>query len=73
MANTAICKFRSIFETKNPVLLRTFIDNYSKSENKKIQGFVKGLIRDFDAVDLAVSSNLSNGFVEGINNKKSYQ
>lgn len=57
------------FWDKNPVLLRTFIDNYSKSEIKKIQGFIKGMIRDFDAVDLAVSSNLSNGFVEGINNK----
>lgn len=64
-----ICEFRRIFETKNPVLLRIFIDNYSKSEIKKIQGFIKGMIRDFDAVDLAVSSNLSNGFVEGINNK----
>ncbi len=64
-----ICEFRRIFETKNPVLLRTFIDNYSKSEIKKFQGFIKGMIRDFDAVDSAVSSNLSNGFVEGINNK----
>lgn len=64
-----MCEFRRVFETKNPVLLRTFIDNYSKSEIKKIQGFIKGIIRDFDAVDLAVSSNLSNGFVEGINNK----
>lgn len=27
------------------------------------------MIRDFDAVDLVVSSNLSNGFIEGINNK----
>ncbi len=64
-----IREFRRISETKNPVLLRMLIDNYLKSEIKKIQGFVKGLIRDFDAVDLAVSSNLSNGFVEGINNK----
>ena len=64
-----ICELRRIFETKNPVLLRTFIDNYSKSEIKKIQGFIKGMIRDFDTVDSAVSSNLSNGFIEGINNK----
>lgn len=45
------------------------MDNYLNSEIKKIKGFVKGLLNDFDAVDLAVSSSLSNGFVEGINNK----
>ena len=64
-----VCEFRNIFQTQNPALLRTFMDNYLNSEIKKIKGFVKGLLNDFDAVDLAVSSSLSKGFVEGINNK----
>lgn len=51
------------------MLCDAFIYVVIRSEIKKIQGFIKGIIRDFDAVDLAVSSNLSNGFVEGINNK----
>lgn len=41
----------------------------SKKVYGKFQNLAKGLIYTFYAVNLAISSNLSNGFVEGINNK----
>ena len=35
----------------------------------RIKSFATGLINDYDAVKNAVVSDLSNGFVEGNNNK----
>lgn len=61
--------FREIFRRKNMPLLYLFIERYKSSELKEIACFAKGLEKDFTAVENAVASPLSNGFVEGTNNK----
>lgn len=52
-----------------PLLLYLFIDRYQKSGMKELSRFAKGLERDLDAVENSVASPLSNGLVEGTNNK----
>lgn len=64
-----ILEFREIFRWKNPYLLFLFIDNCKKSDNVKLSRFADGLNQDLEAVFNAVVSDLSNGYVEGINNK----
>lgn len=64
-----IDEFRQIFIKKNLPRLYLFIEKYKKSEFALIASFAKGLERDIDAVENAVASPLSNGFVEGINNR----
>lgn len=62
-------EFREIFIKKNMSLLYIFVDKYSRSSTKELATFAKGLERDMDAVENAVASPLSNGFVEGTNSK----
>lgn len=64
-----IREFREIFEKKNMSLLYLFIESYKGSKIKEISSFAAGLEKDIEAVENAVASNLSNGFVEGTNNK----
>lgn len=64
-----ILEFREIFRWKNPCLLFLFIDNCKEGNNAKLSRFSDGLNQDLEAVLNAVVSDLSNGFVEGINNK----
>lgn len=47
------------------VLLYLFIEKYQKSQIKEFASFAKGLEKDIAAVENAVSSSKSNGFVEG--------
>lgn len=61
--------FREIFDKKNMPLLYIFIENYKKSTYNELMNFILGLERDLSAVENAVASDLSNGFVEGFNNK----
>lgn len=61
--------FREIFEKKNMPNLYLFIARYKNSEIKEIASFANGLQRDISAVENAVASPLSNGFVEGTNSK----
>lgn len=61
--------FRNIYIAKSTELLKLFIDKYSESNIKSIKSFTKGLLLDYDAVKNSVVSDLSNGFVEGNNNK----
>lgn len=61
--------FRQIFIHKSMPCLYLFIDHYKNSEFAPIASFAKGLERDIEAVENAVASPLSNGFVEGINNR----
>lgn len=61
--------FRAIYDQKNCELLDEFIEHYSLSRSKPLASFASGLIRDLDAVKNSVTSELSNGFVEGTNNK----
>lgn len=64
-----VIEFRKIFIEQAPHLLYAFIDNCISTASVKLRSFAKGILQDFDAVDQAVSSQLSNGFVEGTNNK----
>jgi transcriptional regulator with XRE-family HTH domain len=61
--------FRYIFSERNMPSLYLFIEEYSKCDISEIRSFAKGLQRDLDAVENAVASNLSNGFVEGTNSR----
>lgn len=61
--------FREIFSRKNMPLLYLFIERYKSSELKETACFAKGLEKDITAVENAVASPLSNGFVEGTNSK----
>lgn len=62
-------EFRHMFEVRSIPMLHLFIERYKGSELKEISVFAKGLERDIEAVENAVSSELSNGFVEGTNSK----
>ena len=64
-----IREFRGIFERKNLPYLHCFIEKYKSTELKEIARFAQGLEKDLEAVENAVASSLSNGFVEGTNNK----
>jgi hypothetical protein len=61
--------FRNIYIEKNADLLKQFTDKYSSSEIKAVKSFTSGILADYDAVKNSVISDLSNGFVEGNNNK----
>ncbi len=64
-----ICEFQKIFEMKHIPLLHTFINKYKDSKIREIRSFTRSLNRDINAIENAVYSTLSNGFVEGTNNK----
>lgn len=64
-----IREFRELFSKKNLPMLYLFIKRYQNSKIKELASFARGLDRDIDAVENAVSSHLSNGFVEGHNSK----
>jgi transposase len=49
--------------------MEQFIERYGKCNIALIKSFASGLRGDIDAVRNSVTSNLSNGFVEGCNNK----
>jgi hypothetical protein len=61
--------FRNIYIEKSTDLLKQFTEKYSTSGIKSIRSFASGLLIDYDAVQNSVTSDLSNGFVEGQNNK----
>lgn len=64
-----IIDFKSVFSSKDAKMLELFIEVYHGTKPRQIAAFVNGLARDFAAVSNAVTSPLSNGYVEGINNK----
>jgi hypothetical protein len=64
-----IASFRRIYAEKDVGLLDQFIEEYSTCQLPPIKSFASGLRGDLDAVRNSVTSDLSNGFVEGINNK----
>lgn len=64
-----IMDFRKIYREKSVALLEEFIERYAASSSKPLSSFASGLRTDIDAVKNSVTSDLSNGFVEGINNK----
>ena len=64
-----IKEFRNLFNKKNLPLLYLFIDRNKSSQIKELASFATGLEKDISAVENAVASDLSNGFVEGTNSK----
>jgi len=64
-----VLDFRRIYNEKSVALLKQFIEQYSQSASKPICSFASGLRGDLEAVKNSVISELSNGFVEGNNNK----
>lgn len=67
--SACIRQFRELFRKKSMGLLYLFIENYRNSKKKELAGFASGLNKDILAVENAVASDLSNGFVEGTNSK----
>ena len=66
---SCIREFREIFQKKNMPCLYLFIEKYKNSDLKELSRFASGLEKDLSAVENAVASPLSNGFVEGTNSK----
>ena len=66
---SCIQEFREIFQKKNMPYLYLFIEKYKNSDLKELSRFASGLEKDLSAVENAVASPLSNGFVEGTNSK----
>lgn len=66
---SCIKEFRHIFKTEHQSELYSFVDKYRRSDLKQLCNFITGLEKDLEAVENAVSSPLSNGFVEGTNSK----
>ena len=58
-----------MFSQKNRPKLYLFIEKYKHSVIKELASFANGLEKELDAVENAVASELSNGFVEGTNSK----
>lgn len=46
-----------------------FIEKYKNSDLKELSRLASGLEKDLSAVENAIASPLSNGFVEGTNSK----
>lgn len=66
---SCIREFREVFQKKNMPCLYLFIEKYKNSELKELSRFASGLEKDLSAIENAVASPLSNGFVEGTNSK----
>lgn len=66
---SCIREFREIFQKKNLPCLYLFIEKYKNSDLKELSRFASGMEKDLSAVENAVVSPLSNGFVEGTNSK----
>ena len=60
---SCIREFREIFQKKNMPCLYVFIEKYKNSDLKEISRFAFGLEKDLPAIENAVASPLSNGFV----------
>ncbi len=61
--------FRAIYSNRCLVLLNNFVAKYYTLSLKPIASFASGLRQDWDAVKNSVTSELSNGYVEGNNNR----
>ena len=66
---SCIREFREIFQKKSMPCVYLFIEKYKNGDLKEVSRFVSSIERDLSAVENAVASSLSNGFVEGTNSK----
>ena len=58
-------KFRGVFENKSVVLLQEWIDLVMDSSFQSLKCFVKGIIRDWEAIKAAILIVDNNGVTEG--------
>jgi len=65
----SVREFREIFTKKSIVYLNLYIEKYKNSDNRNLKSFANGLLKDIEAIENAVSSTFSNGYVEGNNNR----
>lgn len=65
----AYTSFRSIFTDKDEGKLDAWLELNERSPLKKISDFAAGIRRDFEAVRNAITHDISNGPIEGMNNK----
>jgi predicted transcriptional regulator len=63
--NICIKEFRQIFNERQMPLLFLFIEKYKTSNINALSTFATGMEKDNEAIENAIGSNLSNGFVEG--------
>lgn len=62
-------EFRDMFRHQCLCRLHCFIERYAVCGIAPLESFAKGLLNDLEAVEYAVSSDWSNGLVEGTNNR----
>ncbi len=62
-------EFRYIFDKRSMPSLYLFIEKYKECSLAPIKSFAVSLEKDISAVENAVASDYSNGFIEGTNNK----
>jgi transposase len=67
----AIQEFRQTFNERSLPFLHLFVDKFKHSELNPIASFARGLENDIEAIENAVTSPFSNGFVEGTISKLS--
>ena len=64
-----IMEFRELFKKKNLALFYIFVEKYINIDISELSSLANGLLKDIEAVENSICSDLSNGFVEGTNSK----
>ena len=64
-----VLSLKAIFHDRDIHRLDEWIDKYSKSSFEKVAAFAKGLDRDIESIRNALLFSISNGPIEGTNNK----
>ena len=59
-------RFRKMFEENSIIMFREWVDQVMHSSFNSLKSFVKGLIRDFEAVKAAILNKGNNGQTEGM-------
>jgi len=65
-----LVEFYAVFDSRDVAGLDKFIDKYKNSDIDSISQFARGLQDDYPAVkNSLIYSNISNGPIEGLNNR----
>ena len=64
-----VSDFRRLYSKTDSLPLSCFIEQYKESQCQPLKSFASGLLMDVAAVQNSITSDLSNGFVEGLNTK----
>ena len=65
-------RFRNILKGNSSEDLNKWIERYSKSPYGDVVSFVKSVQRDISPIKNAIKYSISNGLIEGLNNKMKY-